>query len=103
MFPVLQIGPLSLQAPGLVLLLGLWLGLTLAERLAPRFGVNGDTLYNLSFIALIAGIIGARLSFAAQSLQNFLDKPLSLLSPSPNMLDPVGGAVIAIIASLIYL
>ncbi|OQY33913.1 MAG: hypothetical protein DRI56_00885 [Chloroflexota bacterium] len=102
MFPVLQIGPLSIQTPNLVILLGLWLGLTLAERLAPRFGVDGDTLYNLSFIAIIAGIIGARLSFAAQSLQNFLDKPLSLLSPTPNMLDPVGGMLIALTASLIY-
>lgn len=102
MFPILQIGPLSIQAPGLILILGLWLGLTLAERLAPRFKVNGDTLSSLAFIAIIAGIIGARLSYAAQSLQAFLDKPLSLLSPTPNMLDPLGGAVIAGIAIFVY-
>lgn len=102
MFPVLEIGPVSLQTPGLLLILGLWLGLTVAERLAPRFQVDGDSVYNLAFTAILAGIIGARLSFAAQSPQFLFDKPLSLFSPTPNMLDPVGGAVLAIAASFIY-
>ena len=102
MFPILQIGPLSIQTPGLILVLGVWLGLTLAERLAPRFGVERKTLSDLIFLALIAGIFGARLSYAAQSPQAFLDKPLSLLSPTPSMLDPVGGALIAGLAALIY-
>ena len=102
MFPVLQIGSLSIQTSGLILVLGLWLGLTLAERLALRFRVNSDILPTLALIAIITGIIGARLSYAAQSPQAFLDKPLSLLSLRPNMLDPLGGAVIASIATLIY-
>lgn len=39
MFPVMQIGPLAIQITGLILLLGLWLGLALAERHATEFGV----------------------------------------------------------------
>ena len=31
MLPILQVGPLALQLPVLLLLLGLWLGLALAE------------------------------------------------------------------------
>ncbi len=102
MFPTLSIGPLSVATPGLILLLGIWLGLALAERLAPRFKVEGNAISDLIFVALIAGIIGARLSYAAQSLPAFLDSPLSILSLTPNMLDPLGGAAIAVIAGLIY-
>ena len=53
MLPILQVGPLAIQAPGLILLLGLWLGLALAERTAHYWGVPGKTLYNLAFMALI--------------------------------------------------
>ena len=64
MLPTIQIGPVSLQAPGLVLLVGLWIGLTLSERRAQRQEDNPAHLYNLVFIALIAGVVGARLSYA---------------------------------------
>ena len=32
MFPYLPLGPFLLQLPGLALLVGLWFGLTLAEK-----------------------------------------------------------------------
>ena len=37
MFPVLQIGPLALQTPGLLILIGIWVGLSVMERFASRF------------------------------------------------------------------
>ena len=52
MFPIIQIGPLSLPAPGLILLAGIWIGLTVAERFAPRFKANSNQLYNLVFVVL---------------------------------------------------
>ena len=102
MFPILNIGPLSVAAPGLILLLGTWIGLTLAERLAPRFNVESKTLSDIIFVALVAGIIGARLSYAAQSIQAFLENPLSLVSLTPGMFDPLGGFVIAAAAAFFY-
>jgi len=102
MLPILQIGPFAVQTPGLALLLGIWLGLTLAERLAPRFGGNANEIYNLTFTALLAGIIGARLSYVLQYLDAFIASPLSLISLNPTLLDPIGGAVIGIFAAVIY-
>jgi phosphatidylglycerol:prolipoprotein diacylglycerol transferase len=101
MFPVIQIGPLSVQSPGLILLIGLWVGLVTAERLATHFKIPGGVLYDLVFIGLIAGLIGGRLAFAVQS-PGFMDNPLNLLSLTPTMLDPVGGAAAAMISMLIY-
>ncbi len=102
MLPILQIGPFAMQTPGLAVLLGIWLGLTLAERLAPRFGANANHIYNLTFTALLAGILGARLSFVLQFPQAFITSPLSLISLNPALLDPIGGAVIGAFAALIY-
>jgi phosphatidylglycerol:prolipoprotein diacylglycerol transferase len=102
MFPVLQIGPLAVQVPGLVLILGLWMGLNLAERYARLRGVEPNSLYSLVFAALIAGIIGARLAYAARYPQAFALSPTSLLSINPGLLDPIGGVAVGIIAGIIY-
>jgi len=102
MFPVIQLGPMALQAPGLILLGGLWIGLMISERWANRFGVKPNQLYNIVFVALIAGVIGARLSYALQNWDAFLASPLSLFSLLPSLFDPVGGLAVGLLAALIY-
>ncbi|MBC8331473.1 MAG: prolipoprotein diacylglyceryl transferase [Anaerolineae bacterium] len=102
MLPLIQIGPLPLQAPGLFLILGMWLGLLLAERLAARFKSTANDIYNLTFFAFIAGILGARLSYAAQHWAAFAEAPLNLFSLNPGLLDPIGGSAAALLAMLIY-
>jgi len=103
MFPTIQIGPLSLQVPGLVLLIGLWFGLSLSERRARQLGENPGHLYNLVFIALIAGLVGARLSYAVTYPGAFSASPLSLISINSGLLDPIAGASIAAGAAAIYI
>lgn len=102
MFPFLQIGPLALQVPGLLLLLGLWLGLTLAERHAPRYGVNGNSLYNLVFIGLVSGVVGARLAYVFRYPGIFAGNPASLVSLNPGLLDLWGGMAAGVISALVY-
>jgi prolipoprotein diacylglyceryltransferase len=102
MLPILQIGPLAIQVPGLVLLLGLWLGLSLVERNASRSGSNAGLLYNLVLVALLSGVVGARLSYAIRYFEIFSSSPFSLISLNPGLLDPWGGVAVALIAALIY-
>lgn len=102
MLPVLNIGPLAIQTPGLVILIGLWLGLSLAEKYAGRRGVTPALLYNLVFVGLVAGVIGARLSYLARYPEAFASSPLNLLSLNPGLLDPGGGLAVGAIAGLIY-
>jgi phosphatidylglycerol---prolipoprotein diacylglyceryl transferase len=102
MLPVLQVGPLAIQLPGLAIILGLWLGLILAERNAPRRGIHAATLYNLVFISLISGLLGARLLYVAQYPQAFTANPLNLISLNPGLLDLWGGVACAIMAALVY-
>jgi phosphatidylglycerol:prolipoprotein diacylglycerol transferase len=101
MLPVLQIGPLALQPPGLMLLLGLWLGLSLAEKSSHKHGLSADRLYNLVFIVIIAAALGARLFYAINNADAFIASPLGLVSLNPDMLDPFGGLAAGLISALI--
>jgi phosphatidylglycerol:prolipoprotein diacylglycerol transferase len=101
-FPTLQLGPLSIQVPGLVLLIGLWIGLSLSEKRAKQRNENPSYLYNLVFIAIIAGIIGARLSYVINYPEAFSSNLWSFFSINPGLLDPFAGFLIGGAAGLIY-
>lgn len=102
MFPTLRLGPLSLQASGLILIVALWLGLILAERFAIKRDYPADKLYNLVLISLIAGFIGARVIFVLGNLSAFTGNLSGIVSINPSLLDPIGGIASAIIAGIIY-
>ena len=102
MFPVLQIGPLALQTPGLLILLGIWVGLSVSERFSSRFNIDANHLYNLVLISLLIGIIGARLTYAVQFSSIFLSNPLNIFSLTPTMFNREAGLVVGLIAGFIY-
>ncbi|MBN2386766.1 MAG: prolipoprotein diacylglyceryl transferase [Anaerolineales bacterium] len=102
MLPILRVGPLAIQIPGLTLLLGIYLGLTLVEKTASRRGLKADPLVNLALIGLLAGVVGARLSFVLQHLAIFRQAPASLISLDRSLLDPWGGVGIGLLAALVY-
>lgn len=100
MLPILNIGPLALPVPALVMLAGFWIGLELTEKHAPRFRADPGQIDNMTLMAVLVGIIGARLTYAAQFPSGFLENPLTLLALSPQMLNPAGGLVFALLAAL---
>jgi len=102
MLPVLRVGPLAVQTPGLILLAGLWLGLSLAERHAEGSGVNASDLYNLVIAALIASLFGARLVYVLRYPAIFAASPLGIFSLNPGLLDLWGGFAVGLIAGLVY-
>jgi len=102
MLPVIQVGPLVLQTPFLILIMGVWLGLAASERYARRHAYDANRLSDLVLVGLVAGLLGARLSYAAIQPAAFASNLLSILSPTPTMLDPLGGMVVGILASVIY-
>jgi prolipoprotein diacylglyceryltransferase len=103
MLPVLNIGPLALPTPELILLAGFWLALEMTERQAPRFRVDPAHVYNLILAAILAGLVGARLVYAARSPAAFVESPLNMLALQTQMLDGTGGWAAALLAALIYI
>ncbi len=102
MLPVVQIGPAAIQLPGLLLIAGVWLGSAIAERQARRLGLSGDGVERLILVGLVAGILGARLGYAARYLEIYTRDPLALLALTPVTLAPEVGAAIGPIAALVY-
>jgi prolipoprotein diacylglyceryltransferase len=102
MFPIIQIGPLSLQTPGLIIILGLWFGLNLAERNSHRFNISPDILYNIVFTSLAAGVVGARIIYVIRNFDAFLNSPLNIFSLNPGLLDLSGGISIGFLAAIIF-
>ncbi len=102
MFPILQIGPLSLRTPGLALLLTLWLGLSLAERHAHKHNLAPERITNLVLLALLSGLLGGRLAYVLEYPDAFLQSPLSTISLNPGLFDPFGALAAGLLAALIY-
>ena len=65
MYPILRVGPAAIQLPGLILLLGFWICLSLAGRQANKAGLAEDAIFNAGFLGLLAGLLGARLGYVA--------------------------------------
>jgi phosphatidylglycerol:prolipoprotein diacylglycerol transferase len=58
--------PLRIYGYGLMLVLGFLCGIYLARWRARRFGENGDTVTTLGLLALVGGVVGARLAFVIE-------------------------------------
>jgi prolipoprotein diacylglyceryltransferase len=112
MLPFIRIGPMLLQLPGLALLAGVWGGSWLAEFEARRLNAAAEpgappvpleALNQLIFYSLAAGLIGARLAYAARYPQAFLANPASLGALTPATLWPEAGLVCGLVcAALVW-
>jgi phosphatidylglycerol:prolipoprotein diacylglycerol transferase len=83
-------------------LAGVWVALNLVEREAPRHKVSAADISNLILVGLVAGIVGARLWYAARFLSVYLDNPLSLFSLNPSTLATEEGLLTGLLAAFIY-
>lgn len=102
MFPTLPLGPLVVQVPGLLLLAGVWVALTLSEREATRLSLNAQRLDSLVLIAMSAGLISARLAYVARTPASYFADPVSLLALTPATLDAVSGFSAGALATFAY-
>jgi prolipoprotein diacylglyceryltransferase len=102
MLPILQAGPIAIQMPGLILLAGVWVAVSLTDREAPRYSLKPSTLSNMILIGLLVGILSARLWYAIRFFDIYLDNPLSIISLNPTTLAPLEGALTGIAAAAFY-
>lgn len=107
MLPVLQIGGAALPLPPLILLLGLYIALDVAQRQAVKRRVNGDHIYNIGFNSLVIGLLAGRLAFVLLNLDAYLQiRPvgrmlLSFITPLLGSEVPLVG-VLAALGVMVY-
>jgi prolipoprotein diacylglyceryltransferase len=103
MYPILDVGPLAVQLPGLLLLLGFWLGLSLAGRRAKAAGLSEDMIFSAGMIALLAGLVGARLGYVALRWSAYEGDRWGMLAPTSGALYAPTGLLAGLGAAAFYL
>jgi phosphatidylglycerol:prolipoprotein diacylglycerol transferase len=103
MFPILNIGPAAVQAPGLILLLGYWLSLSLAGRQARTAGLSEDVISGAGFVALLSGLFGARLGYVALHWSAYRNDLTGILALTTGALSTPVGLLVGATAAALYL
>lgn len=77
---IFQAGSLVLSWHGIFSVVAVAIGVYLAGRWAPRYGISKDSLYELAIWALIAAVIGARVVAIFDELEFYASNPLQVFA-----------------------
>ncbi len=100
--PVIHIGPVVVQLPGLIVIFGFGAALWVAARGAKTFGLKDDDVYNPGFYAAVAGILGARVWYVLTHWTAFAGDPLGIVSLNLSTLDATGGWGVGVSVGALY-
>ena len=103
MYPTLPFGPISLPTGPIFTLLAIWVGLETASRFSRRLGLNQDTVWNAGLLAILAGLIVARLWNVIQFWYIYVEQPLLIFSLRPSGFALIPGVIAAFTAGYGYL
>lgn len=99
------IGDFQIRFYSLAILLGLFAGIFIAQRLARRYGENPDHVLNIAVIGAILGIIGARLYhvFDQQEWPRYRNDPADIIAIWNGGIGIFGAIAGAVLALLLYM
>ncbi len=103
MYPSLPFGPLSLPTTPIMAILAAMVGLELASRYGRRLGLAADDVWNAGLLALLAGLIVARLWNVVQFWTIYADEPRLIISLRPSGYAFWPGVVGGLVAGYGYL
>lgn len=100
---ICTIGPFSLYSYGLALVLAFFIGASLASREARLKDINPDIVWNVSFVGIVAGIIGARLFYIIENFRDYIASPGEILKLYHGGLSWFGGLLLGAACCIYYL
>src|SRR4051812_33856848 len=103
MVPVISFEQLTLPTGPIITFFAVLLGLEVTGRYGRRLGLSPDDLWNTGLLALLAGVIVARLWNIIEFWDIYLSEPLLILSMRPGGFVLWPGIVAALIAAYLYL
>jgi phosphatidylglycerol:prolipoprotein diacylglycerol transferase len=98
---ILAFGPVHLRSYGFMMAVAFLVGTWLSLREARRLGLDEDRLVNVILITLMASILGARLLYVMEHLQEFRRQWGSILAVWQGGLTLYGGIVAGVFAGLV--
>lgn len=103
MHPTLfEIGSFKMSSFGAIMVVSFIFSLWVARLRASKYGFTKDQIGDISFVAIIAGILGARAFFIIQDLPYFLKNLNELFSIQFKGLTSFGGFIVGGAAAAIY-
>jgi len=104
MHPILfSLGPLTIYSYGVMLALAFVVGIWFATRQAGREKVPANTILDLSLVALITGIIGARILFVLLNLDYYSRHPFESIMFWQGGLVYYGGIILGVLCAVLFL
>jgi len=103
MYPAIPFGPLTLPTGPIFALLAVYLGIDMAARVGRRFALRTDDVWNTGLLAVLAGVIVARLWNVIQFWYVYAPEPQLIISPRPSGFAFWPGVAAAIFFGYLYL
>lgn len=100
MIPIIEIGPLAIQAAGFFILISFAVGTWLTGKFSESIGSNSESIENGILIILGTFLISARLGFFLQNPQFFTNNAIDLISISPKTLNINFGILVSAITTI---
>lgn len=97
--PTIELGPLTLRTFGLMTAIGVVLGVWFAANHAEKYGMTRDDTYRLGTRMVLAGVIGARITWVATHWDQIQD-PIDVIAVWEGGLQFSGGFIAAIAVGL---
>jgi prolipoprotein diacylglyceryltransferase len=102
MYPAINIGPLVLPTTAFIYIIGVWVCLTMAERVARLLDLDAEIMSGLVTTGMIAGFAGARLTFVFSYWSAYQDNLLGILWPINSGFNVWGGLFFGAAAMFFY-
>lgn len=103
MYQTISVGPLALPTGPILAIFAVLLGLELLGRYGKRFQLYPDVLWNGGLLAVLAGLVVARLWNVYQLWYVYQAEPLLILSPRPGGFALWPGIAAALLTAYAYL
>ena len=103
MFPILNIGPLAIQTPGLIIIIGIYISILVVEKYSIRFSIKPNDSSNIIYLYVISTVIIGRIAYFFRFPSIFLENPLSTISLNPNLIDFSSGMIFSVFIAIIYI
>jgi phosphatidylglycerol---prolipoprotein diacylglyceryl transferase len=99
---IISLGPINVYWYGLFVVLGTMAGLTVALKLAKKFNLSQETIFDLSFWLIIWGLVGARLYHVFLEWDYYGAHPLNILKIWQGGLAIHGGIIASLLVIVFY-
>ncbi len=97
---LIHIGPVVVHTYGFMWMVGIGLGLWRAVRIAPRYGIRADDLFDLTFVMVLFGILGGRVAYVITRWSLYQDDPMGAFRIWEGGMSFFGGFALAIAAGV---